>query len=316
MEVGMGDKGISILIVEDSQTLQEVFSDALRRNGYRVESAYSLHQAKQRLKEGEFHCALIDLVLPDGNGLELLREIQESRRDIASIIMTAHESEDSAVQTVLLGGYEYVIKPIKPMDLKIIVQAALKRREVERKRERQVQERLQAERMLSDTIIASQLDLIFVIDNKGMITRVNNIVSHTLGYSREELIGKSITDFFPKGRKEEQFQRGLCPGIGGNCIQDEELFLVAKDGREIPFLFNGFPLRDGKGAVIGAVAVGRNMRKIKDYIAQLEATRDQLQGKIEELERFHRLAVDRELRMVQLKKELEELRKKLKQKGG
>lgn len=108
----MNHQCLSLLVVEDERSLSKLWAMEL---GDLVEAtlAYSLAEARERLKARAFDAILLDLHLPDGNGLELLGEVVERGDPSAVIILTGHADLDSAIQALRLGAYDFLLKPCK-----------------------------------------------------------------------------------------------------------------------------------------------------------------------------------------------------------
>lgn len=122
------------LIVDDEQEVCNFFSYLLQKKGYRVVSANSGRQALDRLKKHRFNVALVDLKLPDLNGLEILREIKKVQPACEVIIITGYSTVKSAVEAIQSGAFDYVEKPFGDIDEmeKLLERALDVRAELER----------------------------------------------------------------------------------------------------------------------------------------------------------------------------------------
>jgi two-component system, NtrC family, response regulator PilR len=115
-----------LLIVDDETSLLEFLALLFTGEGYRVTTADSVTAARQRLSQGDsFDLVLCDLYMPDGSGLELLREVKEQQPRSSVIMMTAYTSTKSAIEAMRLGAYDYVSKPFDVDELKVLVVKAL-----------------------------------------------------------------------------------------------------------------------------------------------------------------------------------------------
>ena len=93
---------MKILIVEDEPSLREVMQRALRQEGYVVETAATYAEADRRVSGYDYDCILLDIMLPDGNGLRLLERIKELRRKENVIIVSARYSVWTVARTTIL----------------------------------------------------------------------------------------------------------------------------------------------------------------------------------------------------------------------
>ena len=122
---------MDLLIVDDEASLRDFLTIVFEEEGCRVETASSLADAHAALQKREPDLVLCDLMLPDGSGLDLLREIKSQNPSIAVIMITAHTSTKSAVEALKAGAHDYIAKPFDIDELKIIVSKAVERKELE-----------------------------------------------------------------------------------------------------------------------------------------------------------------------------------------
>ncbi|HEX5737644.1 MAG TPA: sigma-54 dependent transcriptional regulator [Hydrogenophaga sp.] len=115
----------SVLVVDDEPDLRTLYELTLLREGHEVTSAPDLEQAREWLAQKHFDVLITDMRLPDGLGLELLRELAEQPRTEKSIVITAHGSAENAVEALKLGAFDYLTKPVDLKQLRAAVSAAL-----------------------------------------------------------------------------------------------------------------------------------------------------------------------------------------------
>lgn len=106
-----------ILLVDDDQLLREVISEYLELNGYSVEMAEDAPSALAMFEAGKYDLALIDLVMPGMNGLELMQELLQADGELFCLIMTGYPTIDSAYKSMVEGASDYVIKPFQLSEL-------------------------------------------------------------------------------------------------------------------------------------------------------------------------------------------------------
>ncbi|MCI8616610.1 DNA-binding response regulator [Parablautia intestinalis] len=99
-----------IIIIEDDTILNKTLAYNLVSDGYEVDSAYTCSMAKELLK-GNYHLALLDINLPDGNGLDLCTEIKEKTPETYIIFLTANDRESDMLKGYEAGGADYFTKP-------------------------------------------------------------------------------------------------------------------------------------------------------------------------------------------------------------
>lgn len=108
---------LSTLLVDDDRAFSSVASAALSREGFPVQVARSLHEARVALARASFDLVVLDRRLPDGDGLSLLQEVKASAPATAVVMVTAHGDISSAVEAIHLGARDYLSKPIELSDL-------------------------------------------------------------------------------------------------------------------------------------------------------------------------------------------------------
>ncbi len=122
---------MNLLIVDDESSLRDFLTIVFEGEGNRVITAASLADARERLLQFDPELILCDLMMPDGTGIDLLREVKAATPEVAVIMMTAYTSTQSAVEALKAGAFDYIAKPFDIEELKIIVRKAVERRELE-----------------------------------------------------------------------------------------------------------------------------------------------------------------------------------------
>ena len=115
---------VRLLVVEDDAALMEVLCDQLRGLGHTAVAARSVADGLEHLAGEEFDVALLDLMLPDGSGIDVLRGITEQELPTEAIVLTGYASVDTAIEAMKLGAYDYMTKPARMNELEILVQKA------------------------------------------------------------------------------------------------------------------------------------------------------------------------------------------------
>ena len=114
-----------ILIIDDEPDLRTLYELTLLRQGYQVEAAGDLRQARNQLKAGRFDAVITDMRLPDGLGLELLRELASGQRAERCVVITAHGSAENAVEALKAGAFDYLTKPVDLKQFRSVVASAV-----------------------------------------------------------------------------------------------------------------------------------------------------------------------------------------------
>jgi two-component system NtrC family response regulator len=114
-----------ILIVDNEKPQREQLAGFLKKQGFSATTAGSGPEALDISKEKSFEVALVDLKMPEMDGIEVLRRLKETNPDIQVIMITAYGSVETAVEAMRLGAYHYVSKPINLEELKLLINKAL-----------------------------------------------------------------------------------------------------------------------------------------------------------------------------------------------
>jgi two-component system catabolic regulation response regulator CreB len=113
-----------VLVVDDEPAIRESLAFALRRDGFAIAEAGSLREADAAAASTDL--ILLDLVLPDGDGLEFLRTLR-ARSDVPVIVLTSRDEETDRVVGLEMGADDYVVKPFSPREVSARVRAVLRR---------------------------------------------------------------------------------------------------------------------------------------------------------------------------------------------
>lgn len=118
---------MKILIIEDEPQMLENMRETLAQEKYQIEIAADYKTASSKLGVYDYDCILLDINLPDGNGLELLKQIKSHGKDEGVIIVSARDSLDDRLKGLNLGADDYLSKPFHNAELNARVKAILRR---------------------------------------------------------------------------------------------------------------------------------------------------------------------------------------------
>ncbi len=120
---------MNILIVEDEQELADSMVNYLQKNAYHCEVALNFTQAMEKVNLFSYDCIIVDIMLPDGNGLELVRELKRNHADSGVIIVSAKNALDDKINGLKIGADDYLTKPFHLPELSARLQAVIRRRQ-------------------------------------------------------------------------------------------------------------------------------------------------------------------------------------------
>jgi PAS domain S-box-containing protein len=163
----------------------------------------------------------------------------------------------------------------------------------------------------SDSLIKNAPDPVFVSDLEGKILQANDAVYELLGFRPDEVLEQSLSRFISPEETRE-FLAALREVIERGVTRNARLNPRSASGEVIPTTLNASALRDTDGRVIGAIGILRDMRAYEKVVRDLQESKAELQEKILDLEKFEEVVVGRELKMIALEKEIENLKGELK----
>lgn len=114
-----------VLVVDDEPDLRTLYELTLLREGYRVESAGTLQEARLQLQQHRFDALITDMRLPDGLGLDLLRDLAREQRPERCVVMTAYGSAENAVEALKAGAFDYLTKPVDLKQFRAVMASAI-----------------------------------------------------------------------------------------------------------------------------------------------------------------------------------------------
>jgi len=209
-----------VLVVEDEPSMRELLTIMLKKQGYDVDGVGSHDEAVKKLDNGLWDLMITDLWLGDDRqgGMKVLRMAQEADGLMSSIVITAHSSVDSAVEAMKLGACDYVIKPFKNDELKVIVQKALEGKKLRVENQALRMELKKLERL--DDLVGNSSAM---NNMKKLIHKVAGLSSTVLilgeSGTGKELVARALHNCSP--RSDKPFVAINCGGIPENLLESE-----------------------------------------------------------------------------------------------
>lgn len=122
---------MKILIIEDEKELLEVIATSLVKEHFVIETAYDFYTASEKIGIYDYDCILLDIMLPGGNGLDLLAQLKKEGKSDNVIIISAKDSVDDKIAGLELGADDYLTKPFHIAELTARVKAVLRRKKLD-----------------------------------------------------------------------------------------------------------------------------------------------------------------------------------------
>jgi len=192
-----------ILIVDDEPRMCDSLKVLLGNDGYEIQIRHNGQEALEALAKNDFDLVLLDLVLPDINGAEIMDHIESQAQETFVIVITGHASSDSAIDSLKKGVFDYIRKPFEHEELSKAVKNALDQKASKRERKlaekalRESEERLRESEEKYRTVLEASPDPTVAYDTKGKVIYLNPAFTKAFGWTPEEVLGKRI-DYVPE----------------------------------------------------------------------------------------------------------------------
>jgi two-component system response regulator PilR (NtrC family) len=209
-----------ILVVDDERSMREFLEIFFRREGFDVHTAESVDAALMALESDDFDVVISDLQMPGRSGLDLLPAVKEVAPDTVVIVITAFATTETAIAAMKQGAYDYVTKPFKVDELRLVVEKALEKK------------LLSAENQRLRSALRTQLRSRCLVGNSQAMQRVYDLVAQIAPTKANVLVmGESGTGKELVARAiHEQSERRERPIVAVNCgaipenLLESELF--------------------------------------------------------------------------------------------
>jgi len=285
-----------ILVVDDDEGLRKSLGLIIKRKSYRVETAATGQEALEKAWGKEVNLALVDLKLPDMEGVNLIPTLKEMHPDLAVIVITGCASIETAIQALNKGASAYITKPLNMDELCAKVEEALERQRLlaENKRldlelKKELEERKRAEKALVESeehysaLVENLTDAVFLFKG-GVITWCNDRVEKIYGYPKNELLGKQAAFFYPKDVRPYEFTRILSSALKERGLFNGTNKFQRKDGSVVDIEYT---LSQIHGKVpIEIMAAARDVTERKRVESERERLLNALDEKTKELEQI------------------------------
>jgi PAS domain S-box-containing protein len=268
-----------VLIVEDSED-DVLLLERKLGGSCRIDVARDGKTALDRCAGAEHDLVMIDLKLPDMDGLDLLSRFKELRPRTSAIMMTAYGSEETARKAIRLGASDYVIKSLDFKGIAGLVKATLEKRNLEIEKS-DLEKKLRSERDYLRTVVNCSADAIIMTDPEGVITFFSPGAEELFRVPNGEAIGNRLDVYLARGRIEGN--RIIHEMLGAGTIRNRGVDFLLKDGSRVITFLSGSVLNDEQGKVTGLLYVIKDItrnirleREIFESKTQLESVFDSI----------------------------------------
>lgn len=180
---------MKVLIVEDEKPLSDSISNYLKQEGYICEIALNFDQADRKIAGNSYDCIVLDIGLPDGNGLNLIKTLKENKMNDGVLILSARNSIDDKIKGLEIGADDYLTKPFHLAELNARIKSIFRRRNLSGSNEivfNEIKINTDEKQVyINDkalTLTRKEYELaLFFVSNKNRVLTKESIVEHLWG---------------------------------------------------------------------------------------------------------------------------------------
>jgi DNA-binding NtrC family response regulator len=182
----MSDTQVSVLIIDDEEIIREALEALLSAEGYRVRTAATAAEGLDRLGDGPVDAVLLDLMLPDRNGLEVLEDIRRIDEELPVVMITAFGTIESAIAATKRGAFHYFTKPFKNDEVLVVLRNAAERRRLVHEN-RALRDQLQSDSHRFDELIggSSRIRAVYDLITRAAPSRATVLIQGESGTGKE-----------------------------------------------------------------------------------------------------------------------------------
>jgi len=186
---------VKILLIEDEPELRKSIKQFLYQEGYLVESAADYMKASEKASDYDYDCILVDITLPGGNGLDIVKQLKQNNSKAGIIIISAKNSLDDKIVGLDLGADDYLPKPFHLSELNARIKALIRRRNFDGNKAIVVneititpEERKVSVKGQEVSLTAKEYELLlFFVSNKNRVLSKNSIAEHLWGDDTDQI---------------------------------------------------------------------------------------------------------------------------------
>ena len=207
-----------ILVADDEQSMREFLDIMLKKEGYKVSLASNGEEVIKLIEKDIFDLVLMDIRMPRLDGIAALKKIKTVSPETIVIMITAYASADTAIKAMKEGAYDYITKPFKVEEIKLIIKNALEKKNLQKENvllKQVVRDRYHFENIIGQS---PKMSALYDLLEKVAPTKTNILITGESGTGKE-LVAKAI--HFNSPRKEKPFVTLNCGAIPETLIESE-----------------------------------------------------------------------------------------------
>jgi len=252
-----------ILVIDDEEAIRFTFERFLRAAGHIVATAASCREALERLNETTFDVVFADIILEDGTGIEILREIKAKGLTCPVIMVTGDPGVETAADSMRLGAFDYISKPINQESLLHVARTALKYKTIHEEKEKY--------RTNLEAIFRSVKDAIVTVDKDLTVLEFNEAAMTMCGFTHEDQ-GKPFASLPQMG--DGRFMEILADALAGDQpVEVNRIECLSQNRIRRVVSVRTYPLLSNLGLPSGVVMVLRDDTHVADLEMELKSHR-------------------------------------------
>ena len=249
-----------ILIVDDEADIALILKLQLEDAGYKTISARDGVEALDAIGRDTFALVLLDIKMPRMDGLQVLERVHENFQHLAVVMMTAHGSEDIAVEAMKKGALDYIAKPFSGEDVLQKVHRAIQLNRA-RQENLRLQRQLDEERQKMEAVLQGMTDILLAVDEQGRVMTFNRKAEQLLGLEREKLPGMKVEEVLKADITPENIPCRVVLRTAEPCL--DVSYNLQCSSANIPVLSSAAPLKNSSGQLFGSVEIIRDISHLK-----------------------------------------------------
>jgi len=207
---------VKILLIEDEPELRKAIKLFLYNEGYTIESADDFEKAYEKISNYSYDCILVDITLPKGNGLEIIKELKSKNSKAGIIIISAKNSLDDKIVGLDIGADDYLPKPFHLSELNARIKSLIRRRNFDGEKNIVVNEIIinpenRSVKVNNNdvTLTSKEYDLLlYFISNKNRVLSKSNIAEHLVGDHADQIDSHDFIYTHLKNLRKKLIEKG------------------------------------------------------------------------------------------------------------
>lgn len=207
-----------ILVVDDEKSMRDFLEILLQKEGYQVVTAARGKRALEVLQDGPVDLVITDIRMPSMDGIDVLEEVKAHCPQVPVLMITAYAEAETAVEAMKKGAYDYIIKPFKVDELKLIIRNALEKKHLEEENTLLKREILERGEFLQIVWSSEKMQPVFEIIRKVADSRSTVLITGESGTGKE-LVARAIHAY--SSRKDKPFVTVNCSAMPETLLESE-----------------------------------------------------------------------------------------------